>query len=199
MFPQWQAQCKRIHLHIMASKTLWKQMSRKWFYLESVSSSRRISKRFSKTWLNTDGQEAGLSSWDICSPLLPQRICVGDSTSGSLTLPWADARKTPGMASCAADTWKATRRERRHGQPAARTSSTAGRRMQQGRDVVLTLCVAPYRCPSASSQCSGAISQHKSCYQENAIEISNILHYVSLTTEIDAGTEQAPLELSNKI
>lgn len=84
---KWQTQYKRIQLHIMASKTVWKQMSGKWFYLDSVSSSRRISKYFSKTRLNTDGQEAGLSSWDVCSPLLPQRICLGDSTSGSLTLP----------------------------------------------------------------------------------------------------------------
>lgn len=172
-------------------------MSRKWFDLDSVSSSRRISKCFSETWLNTVGQEAGLSSWHICSPLLPQRIC--DSTSGSLTLPCAHARKTPTVADCAADMWEAVPREQRHGQPAACTSSTAGRRMQQGKDAALLLCVTPYWCPSASSQCSGAISQHKSCHRENATEKSNILHYVSLTTEIDACTEQGPLELSNKI
>lgn len=183
----------------MASKTSWKQMSRTCFYLHSASSSRRISKCFSETWLSADGQDAGLSSWDICSPLLPQRICVGDSTSGSLTLLWAHSRKTPSVTSCDADTQEHEPRERRHGRPAAHTSSTAGRRMQQGRDAALALCVTPYRCPSASSQCSGAISQHKSCHRENATEKSNILHYVSLTTEIDACTEQAPLELSNKI
>lgn len=43
MLPQLQIQCRRINLHITASKALQELMSGKWFYLDSFSSSRRLS------------------------------------------------------------------------------------------------------------------------------------------------------------
>lgn len=46
-------------------------------YLDSGSSRRRISKYLSETRLSTDAQEAGLISWDICSPVVPQHPGFG--------------------------------------------------------------------------------------------------------------------------
>lgn len=138
----------------------------------------RISKCFSETWLNTDGQEAGLSSWDICSPLLPPVYpCVGDSAFGSLTPPWAQARKIPSAAGCAADTWEAMPREQTHGRPAAHTSSTAGRRMQQGRDAALTLCVNTLPVPLVHPP-SAQGSSHSTHHAIGKMQLKNRTYYI---------------------
>lgn len=62
------------------------------------------------------------------------------------------------MAGCAPDMQKAMHREQMHEWPAAHTSYTAGRGMQQGRVTALTLRVTCYQYPSAPSQCSGAVT-----------------------------------------
>lgn len=159
----------------MASKTLWKQMSGKLFTLIQILRGEGFQNIFLKHGLALNAQEAGLNSWDICSPIVPQYLCMGNA---------APALGTP--------------REHQAGlgvllqaEPGAAGHSRVGhRRVGHSRVghsphlVCLTLCIL--------------LVMHKPNPQTPS-EISNILHYAAFTAITAACTAQTPPELSNKI
>lgn len=178
MFPRWQVPCNRIDLHIMASKTFWKQMSGKLFTLIQILQGEGFQNIFLKHGLalmhkrlvRTAGTFADLFSHSTCVVgLLPLSWAHHGEHQAGLGELWTHWRPSPGSrakdtAGCDTAGW-----------------DTAPHLM------CLTLCILP------------VLKELTAQTQQNPPKISNILHYVVFTTNIAACTAQAPSELSNKI
>lgn len=176
----------------MASKTLWEQMSGKEFYLDSFSSRRRLSKCFSKTQFNMNGQDAGLGSWGIYSPLFSQHIWITRPVLGT-------CRENTKHSWCAAGAQRPYPASRgTGGQWCPSAPRQAGGSSEEGM------------LPSPRGLCHTGAQVHPPSAQEASystnpdvgktqLKIMNILRYISLMKEVDTCMDQAPLQLPNRI
>lgn len=95
MFPQWQVLHKRIDLHIMANKTLWKQMSGKLFTLIQILQGEGFQNAFLKHGLTLMDERLGWTAGTFAALVshLCRWKCIGIA-SPALGMP----RESPGRA-----------------------------------------------------------------------------------------------------
>lgn len=141
MFPRWQVLCNRTDLHIMASKTLWKQMSGKLFTLIQILQGEGVQNIFLKHGLALVEQRLGWTARSICSPILPLHLCGWESFGTSSPAGHSKGNPRQGWVCC----WHP-------GEQAQ--GAEPGQEGAAWWDTALTSGVSPW----ASPRCSGSSS-----------------------------------------